>query len=83
MRPEGLKNPKGAEKSAPFFLSTLFFTLFHSFSLFFTVFHCFSQSFVISPIHTTEYTEYLEQRSRNRTWLQPRIDTDAHGFGGE
>ena len=32
---------------------------------------------------TTEYTEHLEQRSRNRTRLQPRIDTDAHGFGGE
>jgi hypothetical protein len=26
---------------------------------------------------------YLDRRSRNRTWLQPRIDTDAHGFGGE
>ena len=39
-RPEGLKNPKGAEQSAPFFLSTLFFT----------VFHCFSQSFVIPQI---------------------------------
>jgi len=46
-RPEGLKNPKGAEQSASFFLSTLFFTVFHCFSLFFTVFHCFSLFFTV------------------------------------
>jgi hypothetical protein len=45
-RPEGLKNPKGAEQSAPF-------------------------------LHTTEYTEHLEQRSRSQMQNQKETATKS------